>query len=420
MNKPTSSDTIDFRDIHDIHEDVAKRGNNLEKENLSRGVFGNEHIVDSVYFSARDFNSQSSDFILKDGALFTDAGSLTHEAPMGPFGDGWLRDTFGPDFTYFPESDGFNFENITRDWNDSVSLAGERATNWVKIPSCSSKTYSDAMRYSDPIWSQKLEKISSSPASGSWSEYIRSSTSLGDGNLFWQSKFGAYLFKIGNDGRPFSLFFYNNFEVKTCVTFPTNSDMEWDKTGKNRFAIWQGGSRFWTSVVYFLLPNPSAPFVLKWAPRHMIGCSAGSYQEPTDDSEKTKGLGSPMINEIHSYQDVIQVNNTFIKSLCAMSGVTYTEETMGLSEDASFGWATLGGIDRWDGRVGSKTDERVDAVNNLGKYTYDYGQPVIVDNASCGYIAFDYDCRDKNSDSRSEKASSSSGNVSLFNNFIGL
>ena len=418
MSKPTSSGDISFSDIHGMHKDVAERGNEIKPEHLSRGVFGNEHMVDSVYFSARDFNSQASEQVLKDGALFVEAGPLTYRSPMGGAGDGWLRDTFGPDFTYSPESDGFNFENTTRDWNDSVSLAVERASGWKLLLNSSSKKYADAARETDPVYGRKLEIIDGThPAGASWkSEYIRSLYSHDDGKLYWSTKFGNELFKIGNQGSPFSLFFYNNFEVKTCITFPENDKGEWDKSGTNRYAVWQGGSRFWTSVVYFLLPNSSAPFVLKWAPRHMIGCSAGSYQRPSDDK---KGLGSPMINEIHAYQDVIQVNDKLIEKLCDMSGVTYDKETMGLG-DASFGWATLGGIDRWDGRVGSESDERVEAVNTLGKYTYDYGQPVTVDSASCGYIAFDYDCTSLNSDPRSEKASSHIGWSSLYNNFVGL
>ena len=160
----------------------------------------------------------------------------------------------------------------------------------------------------------------------------------------------------------------------------------------------------------------------------MIGCSAASYQVKADTAFK---MNSPMINEVHAYQDVIHINNKLIESLCGLSGKTYKKEEMGLSEDAAFGWASLAGIDRWDGYGPSTIRPDVthagedvydssdpDVIEaGLLEYTYENGQPLQVCNGNSGFIAFNYDVTNQPASANSS-TQNNDGNVSLYNNFI--
>ena len=116
-----------------------------------------------------------------------------------------------------------------------------------------------------------------------------------------------------------------------------------------------------------------------------------------------------------------------------MSGKNYTKEEMGLSEDAAFGWASLAGIDRWDGygpstirpdvtKAGDDVyDEDDEAVIEAGllEYTYENGQPLRVSNGNSGFIAFNYDITNQ-PQSANASTQNNDGDVSLYNNFIYL
>lgn len=388
-NKLISGAPVSIESLSLAQEDAADRLNNIELDHISRGTFGPEHMVDSVVFTARDFSSEVSTTVCQYGGAWGEVdGALSRSFPMTVSSYYWGRDVTGPDFVSTWDERSIN--NTTNDYNDSVVMHLDRR-HWHLIPCASSKNFSEWVRAEYPAAaSSSLDRVTSTD----WTE----------GSFLFEkysSKFGNDLFKIGNNGKDFALMFNCNFEIKNASTFPTDGKGLASAAGSNRWRRWEGGCRVWTSIVYFLKPNPDAPFVLKWSPRHMIGCSASSYNDKED-------LNSPMINEVHSYQDVIQVNQTMIDSLCEMSGVYNTGfPGMQLSGDASFGWAALAGIDRWDGL--SPDDERVDGFSSdvLSAYKYNGGQPVTIDNGNCSFVAFNY------------SAPTNDKNISLYNNFIG-
>lgn len=409
---------IRHNDINLLQEDAAEKANNVSFDQISRGTFGNEHITDSVIFTARDFSSLEATKICGNGGALESGGdsvprpgALATRYPMTINGPRWETSVTGPDATFGPS--GISALHPTRDYNDPVYIAKDRSIYWQLVKCASSREL--AKTFAEVGSTEEVSSTLLGMNTPDWTGTLPSDKGALFYDASWKGKFGEYLFKIGNDGFPFSLFFYNNFEIKTAMTFLQNSDGEWDKAGSNRYRRWEGGCRVWTSVVYFLKPNIDAPFVLKWSPRHMIGCSAASWQTKKASEGKDK-LDSPMINEIHAYQDVIHINNTMIQSLCEMSGKTYTNESMGLSGDAAFGWGVLAGIDRWDGYYPSY--DRVDPISptiGVHSYTYSNGQPVTIDNGNSGFIAFNYDVGKSTS-----QASSTDRNVSLYNNFIGL
>tara|TARA_R100001594_G_scaffold7620_3_gene20489 strand:+ start:4677 stop:5846 length:1170 start_codon:yes stop_codon:yes gene_type:complete len=385
-----------FDDIVGFQKDASERGNAIEQDHISRGTFGPEHMVDSVIFSARDFSSGDSTLVCGTGGdVGVVDGGLSKYRPMSVGDYYWGSSVVGPDFespwgwegTSSMAATPNSFSHATRDFLDSVVIQRTRR-HWHLVPCGSSKHYAERLRSGYP---DAVEGSLDRATTDDWTAGSFIFTAYAD-------KFGHDLFKIANNGRDFALLFNCNFELKYATTFPSDGDGEWDSKGKNRWRRWEGGCRLWSSIIYFLKPNPDAPFVLKWSPRHMIGCSAASYNPKTS-------LNAPTINDIHSYQDVIQVNNEMIERLCRMSGVRFTAN-MELDSDASFGWATMAGIDRWDGLPPS--DERVDEVDMLGKYTYSGGQPVRIDNGNCSFVAFNYSPPNEDL------------TISLRNNFIGL
>ena len=430
------SRSVTKKTINDLQLDAADVANNISSDEVSRGTFGTEHLNDSIVFSSRDFSCSESQVVAgvpgdwsgthSDGCL-----SLIH--PMGYRGAFWSKNIDGPDYPVVGpalDSGAPSDTKITRDWDDSVVLAHQRCFHFDLINCASSKRATEVLRASGGAVDSEEDRCLEPASSDDWIYY----PAWGPGTLqgvgpsseyaAWKVKGGDDLFRIGNDGKPFSLFFYNNFEMIMATTFKQDRSGNADRVdGAHRGRRWEGGCRIWSTIVYFLKPNPNAPFILKWSPRHMIGCSAASYQL---DPSLGKKMNSPMINEVHAYQDIIHINNEMIESLCGMSGKIYKKEEMGLSEDAAFGWAALAGIDRWD-RQGPDTT-RPDSVRSgdeihpddgLNTYNYLNGQPVQVGNGNSGFIAFNYDITNQPA-SANASTQNNDGNVSLYNNFIYL
>ena len=437
------SRSISKNAINSLQFDAADVANNISSDEVSRGTFGTEHFNDSVVFSSRDFTCSDSQILAgvpgswqgtyADGCL-----SLIH--PMGYRGVFWSTNIQGPDYpSVAPGLDSTAPSNTkyTRDWNDSVVLAHQRQFHFELIDCASSKRATEILVSGGGASDSEEARCLEPADSDDWIYY----PAWGDGTLqgvgpaaeyaSWKTKGGSNLFRVGNDGKPFALFFYSNFEMEMATTFKQDRYKRADRVdGKHRGRRWAGGCRVWSTIVYYLKPNPNAPFILKWSPRHMIGCSAASYQVKADNAFK---MNSPMINEVHAYQDVIHINDRMIKSLCAMSGKNYTKEEMGLSEDAAFGWASLAGIDRWDGygpstirpdvtKAGDDVyDEDDEAVIEAGllEYTYENGQPLRVSNGNSGFIAFNYDITNQ-PQSANASTQNNDGDVSLYNNLIYL
>ena len=194
---------------------------------------------------------------------------------------------------------------------------------------------------------------------------------------------------IGNDGEPFSILFYLNAEIVR--------PLRWDKTEwKSSSRLWTG-TRFWTSVVYRLKINQSAPS-LEWSPDYMLGSTAAEYNkfgfDETGGVKRRRGISShTTIGSIHAYQDIQFINQDFIDRLATMNGYIARSNNLILNAGlgpASFGWRLMAGSDRWDGTYNDPVDD-LTTVGSVAHFEPLNGSAFHLGFGNVGFTALRYD-----------------------------
>ena len=195
---------------------------------------------------------------------------------------------------------------------------------------------------------------------------------------------GNHFFSIPNEGNGFSMLFYAN------IRFRWNLGLGKEHSSRefNKWTTWSNGQRFWTSIIYYLRPNINSKKILKWSHADLLGAS-GSVRN---------GAGQPLANRfqnteiIHSYQDIVTINQQTIDKLAEYSGFDVDADNLKLEDGKKcfFGWTIKLGCDRWD--YGGASDASMFTYHSAtGNPTYMNGMKYRVGKGNVGFIAFKYD-----------------------------
>lgn len=326
MDKPKSTEETTQNSISTMQSEVQS-ATTLERKQLSRSAFTGDTINDSIIYCSRSCSTNET----VEGEFLSSYLPFPETRPGGYWG-----------------SDPASTDGVTEP-HDSI-WHRENRRNWDLIKSCSSKQF--ALASSDAI----THKVDAS-ASGAY-DWGGSGEYYEEGVEPLYKKFGEYLFKIPNNGNGYNILFSADASIGHCTTnkSPDKCDI----------VPWHSGSRFWTSIVYFLLPNKNSKRVLCWSPGHMLGASA---RVKSDKINQTKRA----INITHSYTDLVSINDLFIQRLCRAQGIDYTARNMKLDGYSSFGWGMVGGIDRWD-RVDALSTGTLAVPESRYKENFDFGE----------------------------------------------
>ena len=401
-NFPKSGDPASSFIISQLQDSVGNAANNLNNDRVGRASFGPEVLNDSIVICARGFgcnervNRDTSIEINKYAKYpetvlgFYDKNYRSPPAPP-PGGaeeyERWYLNDLG--WKSFRTDEGL-FPIGEEDRLGAIAHREQRF-RWDQIESHSSRFYAEEIGSEDgygdtsPVANMTLPENTTEDWSGT-----------GDwlGSLGFKNWFGDALFKIRNNSNPFSIFFSTDINLAHCYSYKKDN---WDQ--------WACGSRVWTSVIYVLKPNKHSERVLCWSPSHMIGASACVTETPgilKSDGSSTRGRSAwASIDVTHSYKDLIRINNEMIERLCDAQGIDYKARNMSLGEEAYFGWAVMGCIDRWDdvdppheafkGETGWEPPgmEHYDITRpSVNGYLGLGGQPVGVNGGNTNFIVF--------------------------------
>tara|TARA_R100001230_G_C5689870_1_gene202994 strand:+ start:5805 stop:6989 length:1185 start_codon:yes stop_codon:yes gene_type:complete len=364
---PSSNDQISSRSLSDLQERIGKEANNIPKESVGRSSFGPDQLNDSVFYTARNFSINE-----RVGYKFGRVSNVS-DYPETIYGPHWRVNPPIVDKVATKESD-----PLLDIWHRQSRRL------WQKVyPLCSSGIISSI----EDEDSENLDRTTHVVTTNDWSNSDLNPTQKSW--IGYKGLFGDRLFKISNKGRGYHLLFHEDIHIAHSLDNDTTlSPKEWKR--------WLCGMRFWTSIIYVLCPSKDAKRVICWSPSHMIGASGSVVPKGSSGAKgvvKNEGQSNAAsINITHSYTDVLNINDVFIKRMCDAHGFDYEEEKMQLKEDSFFGWCTMSTLDRWDafpkdGLTSAVTDYIAEVEGNL---SYIQGQEIHISGGTANFMAFKY------------------------------
>jgi hypothetical protein len=365
---PSSNDDLSRRSISDLQKRIGTDGNTIPKESVGRASFGPDQLHDSVIYTARNF-SINERVGYKYGRI-----SNFQDFPETIKGVFW-----GVNPPVYPK-----VATKAVSSSDSLQSIWHRQSRrlWGRVNALSSQGIIAGVGEED---SSNLDVISEGVNTEDWSNSGLDPTQ--NSWVGYKGLFGDRLLKISNQGRGYHLLFHADIHIAHSLDNDTTlSPKEWKR--------WLSGMRFWTSIVYVLRPSKDSKRVICWSPSHMIGASGSVVPKGSskDVSKAEHQSNWASINITHSYTDVLNINDVFIKRMCDAHGIDFEEEKMQLKNDSYFGWTVMSTLDRWDG---VPKDGLTSAVKDYlagaeGIVDYIHGQEIHISGGSVNFMAFKY------------------------------